>query len=194
MLSVAGSSMRAWLITVYGPIPALSAFDWSGKSITKVRAVLTFARVIGKILDTASTPVVRVNGSSMEPTLSDGSWVLVNRRAFTAKRRPARFDIVRLENPDRPGHWIVKRIVGLPLEEVRLDGGALFIDGNSVEEAHLHQAGRLRVHEVTSPQEWRPRAGEYIVLGDNRTASTDSRKFGSVRLSVLRGKIVRRIA
>ena len=122
----------------------------------------------------------------MKPTLPSGSYVLVNRRAYGNQRVPARFEIVRMEDPERRGHWILKRVVGLPGEEVSLVDGRLMVNGTPVQEPHTDRVD-------TSNHSWWPRDDEIIVLGDNRAASTDSRKFGPVKLSALRGKVGRRL-
>ena len=143
--------------------------------------------MIDRFLDMLSSQLVRIRGASMEPTLPDGSWVVVNRRAFRGSRRPERFDIVRLEHPSERGLWIVKRVVGLPGEEVRLEGGRLFVDGEVVAEDYLGDADTSGIHE------WWPRDDEYVVLGDNREASTDSRRYGPVSEKLLRGRVGRRL-
>jgi signal peptidase I len=142
--------------------------------------------VIEKILDLLNSKIVRISGASMEPTIPHGSFMLVNRRAYRDGRVPERFDIVRMENPETPGHWIVKRVVGLPGEEIALVDGKLLVDGVPVSGQHAQVAD-------TSNQSWWPRDDEVVVLGDNRAASTDSRKFGPVRLSALRGRVGRRL-
>ena len=75
----------------------------------------------------------------MEPSIIEGSWVISFRSGFR-RRVPSRFDVVRLEDPRMAGHWILKRIVGLPGEEVLLKDGELFIDGRSVADTHAHYA------------------------------------------------------
>jgi signal peptidase I len=142
--------------------------------------------VIGKFLDLLNTQVVRISGRSMEPTLPSGSVVLVNRRAYGNQRVPTRFEIVRLENPEQRGHWIVKRVIGLPGEEVALRDGRLIVNGMPVREPHIDL-------QDASNHSWWPRDEEVVVLGDNRAASTDSRKFGPVKLAALRGKVSRRL-
>ncbi len=146
--------------------------------------------MIDRILDLITAKLVRVNGASMDPTLPNGSWVIVNRRAYSWPRKPARFDIVRFEDPSTPGRWLVKRVVGLPDEEVKFENGRLFVDGNVVFEPHIDGSGMA---EIPSLHEWWPCTNEYVLLGDNRDASTDSRKFGTVPIGALRGRVTRRL-
>ena len=148
--------------------------------------------MISKALRVLSLKVVRVRGSSMEPTLPDGALVLVDRRAFRGPRRPERFDLVRLEDPERRGHWIIKRVVGLPDEEVRLGGDRLYVNGQEVIETYERRPDEGHA-AAAGVQEWWPAEDEYVVLGDNRSASTDSRKFGVVKIDMLRGKVGRRL-
>ena len=118
----------------------------------------------------------------MSPTLGDGQWVLVSRRAYVS-RRPSRFDVVRFADPRRPGSWSVKRIVGLPSEQVELRNGALAIDGREVTDPHA-------VPVDASDHLWTPGRDEYVVLGDNRTRSTDSRHYGPIALSAITGAVL----
>ncbi len=145
--------------------------------------------MIGRLLDILSAKLVRVGGSSMAPTIPGGSWILVNRRAFNWPRKPQRFDIVRVEDPSKPGRWLLKRVVGLPDEEVRLQDGRLEVDGSVVPEPHLNGAGDA----LAGKHEWWPCTNEYVLLGDNRAESTDSRKFGTVPIGAFRGKMMRRL-
>ena len=119
----------------------------------------------------------------MEPSIIEGSWVISFRLGFR-RRVPSRFDVVRFEDPRMVGHWILKRIVGLPGEEVLLKDGELFIDGQVIADTHAHYA-----QAPSDKFEWWPRNDEYVVLGDNRLVSTDSRKFGSIKRSAIRGRV-----
>ncbi len=119
----------------------------------------------------------------MEPAIIGGSWVISFRLGFR-RRVPVRFDVVRLEDPKMSGHWILKRIVGLPGEQVLLKDGELFIDGQSIADTYAHYA------QISSDKfEWWPTNDEYVVLGDNRLFSTDSRKFGPIKRSAIRGRV-----
>ena len=133
-----------------------------------------------------SVQLVRVNGDSMLPALRHGQWVWVDRRAFR-NALPQRFDVVRFEDPSRPGRWAIKRVVGLPGEHVVLERGRLIIDSRALDEPHLP-----RPHEDWEYHEWQLKEREYAVLGDNRAASTDSRRYGPVRRAVILGRVLLR--
>lgn len=119
----------------------------------------------------------------MEPAISENTWVAVFRAGFR-KRGPRRFDIVRLADPRVPDLWMLKRIVGLPGEEVALKAGELFVNGELIAEPHAYCPDPL-----TDNIEWWPRGDEFVVLGDNRMQSSDSRKFGPVKRSSIRGRV-----
>jgi signal peptidase I len=119
----------------------------------------------------------------MEPAIGDGSWVISARAGFR-RRPPQRFDVVRLEDPRASGHWILKRIVGLPGEEVSLKEGELYVNDQTVADSFAYCPDA-----ATDNFSWWPRDDEYVVLGDNRSASTDSRKFGVVKRSSFRGLV-----
>jgi signal peptidase I len=140
--------------------------------------------LISRLLDCLSIQFVRVRGDSMAPTISSGRWAIVNRRACV-REGPSRFDIVRLEDPSQPGRWVIKRVVGLPGEHVCLADGRLFINDALLAEPAAHGGHDGARHE------WWLRAGEYIVLGDNRAHSTDSRRYGPVPAAAIRGRVIR---
>jgi len=127
--------------------------------------------------------LTRVTGRSMEPTISEKSWVLEN-KAGQRKNHPRRFDVVRIEDPEQAGHWTIKRVVGLPGEEVELTNGNLTVNGNLISEPHAS------CPDDDKSYSWWLRDDEYVVLGDNRAYSTDSRKFGVIRRSAIRSRVL----
>jgi|tagenome__1003787_1003787.scaffolds.fasta_scaffold20383039_2 signal peptidase I len=102
-----------------------------------------------------------VRGSSMEPTLREGDVLL----AF-ARVTPRTGDVVVIERPERVGFEMVKRVIGSPGEVVHL----------------LPDGSRL-------PEPVPLREGEWFVVGDAPGGSTDSRAFGPVRKSNIRGVV-----
>jgi signal peptidase I len=132
-----------------------------------------------------------VKGGSMRPTLDPGHRIAV----APLLRPPARGDLVVLRRPQFPGAppWgspdpsgrleVVKRVVGLPGERVRLSAGRLEVDGREVPEPYL--AGPPGAGEL----DLQLGPAEYLVLGDHRAASTDGRDFGPVGADALVGRV-----
>lgn len=123
---------------------------------------------------------VKVKGDSMLPTLLDGAWVRVDRWAYR-RSAPLRFDVVMVEHPKRAGFWEMKRVVGLPGERVELVAGVLMIDGARLDDV-------FTVPDAVEHR-WQLEAGQYVVLGDNRRFSTDSRAFGPVTARHIIGRV-----
>lgn len=116
-----------------------------------------------------------VTGHSMAPRLPDGTWFVVRqprKRALT-RGRIVTFDA---------GTPMVKRIIGCPGDVVELRGRSVFVNGRQLLEPYIIPPNEDYGHEQTTLC-----AGEYYVLGDNRPNSVDSRFFGPVRRSEIKG-------
>ena len=131
------------------------------------------ARIMKRLV--SSRPYV-VRGASMIPSLRPGDQVLVDAAAY-GEVELARGDVVVFSNPHGDGRHDVKRVVGLPGERVVMTEGLLFIDGRELAEPYL---GGLPSSVGLGELAWELGAGQYVVLGDNRAHSTDSREFGPV--------------
>ncbi len=126
----------------------------------------------------------RVEGNSMAPTLLDGQSVLVVRPVFPWNRL-RRDDVVVLLTPEPlagvpEGTWFIKRVAGMPDEEIVLDSGRLYADdvlmadlGGDIDAAR---------------REWWNGTDEYFVLGDDPADSADSRRFGPVSAERIIGR------
>ena len=117
------------------------------------------------------------------PTLQEGAWVRVDRLAYR-RSMPRRFDVALIEHPHRVGFWEVKRVVGLPGERIAIVDGVLMVDGAEVQDV-------VAVWDASS-YEWQLDEGQYVVLGDNRLHSTDSRAFGPVQAHHIVGRVALR--
>ena len=111
-----------------------------------------------------------VNGVSMQPTLSDGDNLIVDKLSYRF-RDPDRFDIIVF--PQGDGRYFIKRIIGLPGENVRIDeDGSIYIDGEKLSESY----GKEVIQNPGLAKDGiELGADEYFVLGDNRNDSMDSR-------------------
>ncbi|MGD2177807.1 MAG: signal peptidase I [Anaerolineae bacterium] len=129
------------------------------------------ALIIFLVLNTL-TGRFQVRGSSMEPTLHDGQYMVVSKVAYWF-RPPARGDIVVFRPPNGLSDDYIKRIVGLPGERVEIASGKVRVDGVPLEETYI---GNRSGYSGS----WKLGSEEYFVLGDNRRNSNDSHSWGTL--------------
>ena len=121
-------------------------------------------------------------GESMEPNLHNGGRAMVIHQNYTINR----FDIIVIDNSNK---LIIKRVAGLPGEDVIFLNGHLFINNNEIEQPFLSETRLVRIEAYR----FRLAANEYFVLGDNRPVSMDSRAIGPVKRNDIKGKMIFRI-
>lgn len=133
-----------------------------------------------------------VIGSSMEPMLSDGDNLIVDKLSYRFNE-PQRFDIIVFPFRYAEKTYYIKRIIGLPGETVFIDeNGTIFINGEEMQESYgkeiIKDPGRA-YEPITLGED------EYFVLGDNRNNSSDSRDpvVGNIHRDEFIGKAWMRI-
>ena len=167
------------------------------------------AAVIGMVIFVAIQSALvnfRVEGSSMQPTLLPGHYLMVNKLVYfqldTERlgmivpfwqpqepgepylgRTPRRGDVVVFDYPEDPRRQFVKRIIGEPGDLVSIDAGRVSVNGAVLDEAYLTELGNSSMHTVALDD------GEYFVLGDNRRGSQDSRHWGPLPSDHIIGKV-----
>ncbi len=125
----------------------------------------------------------RVQGPSMHPNLASSELVLVSKLSYI-RSVPSRGDVVVFRKPGGDKEDLVKRIIGLPNETIEIRAGRIFANGLELDEsAYISRAGNSVAEPVRIP------AGSYFVLGDNRSVSEDSRRFGPVPLAAVVGRV-----
>ena len=125
---------------------------------------------------------IKVNGTSMEPTLKNGDIMILNEIGYLINGVD-RFDIV-VVNSD--GEKIIKRVIGLPGETVEYKDNVLYINGEAVVENFEH--GETKDFSLSDINLSVIPNDHYFVLGDNRGNSKDSRVIGAVHKSKISGK------
>ena len=122
----------------------------------------------------------RIAGDSMSPTLERGDVALVRKVGVT----PHRGDLLVFTSPDE-GLDTIKRVVGVPGDEVAIRDAVLYVNDELVDEPFVdHEAiDGLYYGPVTVP------AGRLILLGDNRANSIDSRSYGPVAVDAVSGRV-----
>ncbi len=130
-----------------------------------------------------------VDGSSMEPTLSHGDNLIVDKISYRF-RDPERFDIIVFPYKYESKTYFIKRIIGLPGETVQIDEqGKIYINGEVLAEGYGREVIRAELIGLArEPIELGE--DEYFVLGDNRNNSSDSRTeaVGNIKRSDIIGK------
>lgn len=129
---------------------------------------------------------VIVSGKSMEPTLFNGDYGLM-KTTSGAKKSIKRFDIVIFkvdETDTSEGHDIIKRIIGMPGETIRINtDGEIFIDNKLLEQSFISDSAKkatYRSGSVAANKDYEIPINAYFALGDNRAASSDSRSRGAI--------------
>ena len=128
---------------------------------------------------------VKVEGTSMMPGLEDQERIFVNK--FVYRWEPIqRGDIVVFRYPRDISKSYIKRVIGVAGARIRIDGGQIYVNGEALDEDYVPPAyadSRSYPETVVPPQ-------CYLVLGDHRSMSNDSRDFGPVNQSYIYGKAV----
>jgi signal peptidase I len=130
---------------------------------------------------------VKVEGTSMMPSLTDQERIFINKFTY-------RFGIGEIERGDMVVFWFpldktksyIKRVIGLPGDRIEIENGAVFVNGQRLAEDYVEDDNRD--HNSYPPVEVPP--NHYYVLGDHRNSSNDSRAWGTVDRSYIYGKAV----
>jgi signal peptidase I len=160
-----------------------TASDWA-RAARKV-ASLTFVFSLGSaILMGCSMELARVEGASMAPTLANSDRLVVDKLAYRFGN-PTPGDIVMFYAPTDPNQVFVKRIIAEAGDVVRIKAGQVFVNDRPVNDGYV--TAQFRSHEDWGP--YRVPADDYIVMGDHRNRSSDSRHWGPVPRSAIIGKV-----
>lgn len=150
-----------------------------GSSLFREIVETLLLTVVIFVLVNAITGRFRIDGSSMEPNLHDGEYVIVNRVVYRLQA-PQRGDVVVFQREGK--REFIKRIIGLPGETVEVKGSRVLVNGVALTEPYIAQPNAYSME----PRKIGP--NEYFVLGDNRNNSSDSHNWGTIPLSVIDGK------
>ena len=123
---------------------------------------------------------IRVDGFSMEPSMHSGEFVIVNKLAYKIGS-PQPGDIIVFHPPRNPQEDYIKRVIGLPGDQVVITDGGVQVNGQVLDEPYILQPPRYSAS-------WDVPEGHLFVLGDNRNNSSDSHNWGPVPLKDVIGK------
>lgn len=180
-------------------IPAVEVEKKRRKSLTReyVEAIV-IAILLALVIRTFVVQAFTIPSGSMVPTLLVGDYILVNKFIFGAEvpftdlrlpglRQPRRGDIVVFKYPWDEKRDFIKRVVGVPGDEVYIKGRTVYINGKPLEEPYA----TFNDAAPSAGAEYGPRAvppESFFVMGDNRDNSQDSRYWGVLKRDKIRGK------
>lgn len=144
--------------------------------------VYAFLIVLVIFIRTFIVTPVRVNGTSMYPTLKNGEIMLLNKITYRFNNIK-RFDIVVINTQDDK---IIKRVIGLPGETLKFENNVLYINGQEVKETFLKE--ETEDFDIRNLSYDKIPSDCYFVMGDNRDNSKDSRMIGCVKKKQITGK------
>jgi signal peptidase I len=131
----------------------------------------------------------QIEGNSMLDTLKDRQYIIIDKFSYRFVRDPMRGDVVVFRPPTDPKRHYVKRIIGLPEDEVIIRDGYVFLADDDqllkLDEEYLNSHNQSRTFRSpvsggdTNEERYRVPEGSYFLLGDNRQSSFDSRSFRS---------------
>jgi signal peptidase I len=164
-----------------------SAFASIGQFLLSFLETIVVALVISIVLYLFIMTPHEVIGSSMYPTYKDGEYLMANKIVYKLSE-PKRGDVIIFKYSETQD--FIKRVIGLPGDQVMLKDGYIYINGNKLDESgyldsSVYSNGGEYLHEgetITVPEE------QYFVCGDNRQHSSDSRTFGPIEKSAIKGK------
>lgn len=123
----------------------------------------------------------RVQGVSMERTFENGELLLTEKISYHVSRIQ-RGDVIVFKAPIEKNADFIKRVIGLPGDELEVKDNSVYINGLKLDEPYISVPTEGDT-KLTIPKD------EIFVMGDNRTSSSDSRSFGPIAESSIEGKV-----
>ncbi|MGE4318676.1 MAG: signal peptidase I [Deferribacterales bacterium] len=154
---------------------------------------LIVAVVIAMIIKGILLQTYTIPSESMVGTLLKGDFILLNRLAYTFSE-PKRGDVVVFEYPLDPSKDFIKRVIGAPGDRIMMKDKVVYVNGVEQEEIYKKTNGMMSMPESMTIKdnfsEFTVPAGKYFMMGDNRDNSYDSRFWGFVDESKVKGRAV----
>lgn len=163
------------------------------KSIREWVQIIVIALIISLPIRFFIAEPFVVNGASMDPTFSTGQFLIVDRLTYRFEQ-PSRGDVIVFEYPNDPSTYYIKRIIGLPGEEIKInDGKVTIINSANPKGFELTEPYIEPIHAAHDTYDVTLGPTEYFVMGDNRAQSSDSRVWGPLDKHFIVGRPVVRL-
>jgi signal peptidase I len=130
-----------------------------------------------------------VQGASMEPNFHDGNYLVVDIVSYRFEN-PSHGDVIVFRYPGNRDLFYIKRIIGLPGDKIDISEGVIYVNGDKVNEKYLPGT---TVTDAFTKSEFILGVDQYFVMGDNRSASFDSRSWGPLEKEDIIGVVKFRV-
>lgn len=173
-----------------------------GKLRENIEAIV-IAVILALFIRTFVVQAFKIPSGSMKPTLKIGDHILVNKFIYGVKLpfvrttlipvgEPERGDIIVFKYPEQPDKDFIKRVIGVPGDTVQIKEKRVFINGQPANQHYgVHTDQNIIPGQVNHRDNFGPKTvpeGAYFVMGDNRDNSYDSRFWGFVEQSAIKGE------
>ena len=159
-----------------------------GSFVVELLQVVVFAISIFLFIYLLILQPHKIKGASMEPNFHDGEYLLTDKVSYRFGE-PGRGDVIVFKAPPTYKDEFIKRVIGLPGDEVMVSNSKVYVNGNELTEPYL-PSGTVNAAGRYTPegQSIRVPEGTYFVMGDNREHSLDSRNIGAIEKQYITGR------
>lgn len=153
----------------------------SGSAFRELVETIVLTLVTYFLVRTFLFETYRVVGQSMDPTLEQDERLIVSKLSYRL-HEPQRGDIIVFHDTQDRSRNLIKRIIGLPGEVLRIEQGKVFINDRLLDDSYIPNFSPYSQPPTAIPE------GQYFVMGDNRNNSSDSRSWGTLPAGSIVGK------
>lgn len=158
----------------------------------QIGEIILILAVVGLFLGLFVFFPYQVEGSSMEPNFSHNEYLLMDKLTYRFFK-PRRGEVVVLENSNWPQKEFLKRIIGIPGDTVEFKEENIYINGQVLQEDYLpYPSLTYGPKTIKGETKLNLSSQTYLVLGDNRQDSYDSRYFGVIKRETIKGRAILR--
>ena len=157
-------------------------------AIYEILKTVVFVLITAFIIRTFLFQPFVVEGSSMEPTMHNSQYLIVDKLTYNLTN-PKRGEVIVFAAPDMSGADYIKRVIGLPGETVNIKDNKVYINGKELDQSFLPSDFKTYIgNDATTSLETKLNADQYFVMGDNREHSHDSRAIGAISKDAIVGR------
>lgn len=169
--------------------PAKPSPGFGSHLVDFIQTFVVFAAIFTIIYLFVAQPH-KVSGNSMVPTFQNNDYILTDKLSYRFSP-PKKGDVIVLKNPRNESQDFIKRIIATPGETVQIKEGLVYVNDNLLIEPYLQSGLETKPGSFLEEGErLTVSQNQYIVLGDNRDHSSDSRQWGPVTMQEIIGRVI----